>query len=198
MPDPTPAEAADEYAYYKYKYSNAAEQKYASERQEEAYYEQKNAAASQLSDATSRKLNFEKRLEGIGNIIKMMEGGGGLFSTDVPGAISKTASKLQDADRSYKSCIRDTTTAAASLEAAFETKTVEGDANSSSALQQFRAEKTRLEQALEEIRSQIASLSSTISSLNSMISSCDSYQSYLRSVMNNCTCEMDYYRRYMD
>ena len=90
--NPTPEEATDAYNYYKSKYNSAASQKKASEQQESNYRAQKDAAKNALSNAKSDKVNFEKRLRGIEDIIKMLEGTGGWFSTDVPGEIS-TATK---------------------------------------------------------------------------------------------------------
>ena len=196
--NPTPEEASEAYSYYKNRYSTAASQRNASIRQEQSYAAERSAANSQMSSLSAQKLNFEKRLEGIENIIKMLEGSGGWFSANVPGAISKAISSIQKTDTSYHQSIRMTGgSATASLETAFKAKTVEEDNNSASALQGYKAEKARLEQSIAELKAQIATLSSLISSLSSKISACSSEQAVLQTTMNASAYEMNHYRRFM-
>ena len=196
--NPTSEEASEAYSYYKNRYSSAASQRNASIRQEQSYSAERSAANSQMSSLSAQKLNFEKRLEGIENIIKMLEGSGGWFSANVPSAIFKAVSSIQKADTSYHQSIRMTGgSAAASLETAFKTKTVEEDNNSASALQGYKAEKARLEQSIAELKAQIAALSSLISSLSSKISECNAVQAALQTTMNASAYEMNHYRRFM-
>lgn len=196
--NPSPEEASEAYFYYKDRYSTAASQRSASIRQEESFVSQRSAASSQMSSLSAQKINFEKRLEGIENIIKMLEGSGGWFATDVPGAISKAVSSIQRADSSYHQSIKMTGgTAAASLETAFKAKTVEEDYRSSSALQGYKTEKARLEQSIADLKAQIASLSSLISSLSSKISACNADQAALQRAMNSSAYEMNHYKKYM-
>jgi len=195
--NPSPEEAAEAYSYYRHKYSSAASQRDASIRQERAYVSEKNAAISQKDSLSTQKLNFEQRLEGIVNIIRMLEGSGG-FSANVPEAIAKAVSSIKTADSSYHESIRMLGgVAAASLETAFKARGVEEDYNSASALQGYRAEKTRLEQAIEELKAQIAALSSQISALTGKISACGAAQAALKKTMNSCAYEMNHYRRFM-
>ena len=196
--DPSQEEAVEAYSYYQNKYYNAANQRNASKRQEQEFISQKSAAAAKMNESSSQKLNFEKRLEGIIKIIRMLEGTGGLFSADVPGAISKAASTLQKTDTSYRRSIRMTGgTAAASLESAFAVKTVEGDPRSASALAAYKAEKERLEQNIADLKSQIASLSGQITALSRQISACSAAQVSYKNTMNTCAYEMNHYRKYM-
>ena len=197
--NPTSEEASEAYSYYKNKYYDAANQRNASIRQEQSYISEKNIATTKLKDLSSQKINFEKRLEGIENIIKMLEGSGGWFSTNVPNTISKATSSIQKADTSYRRSIKMSGgVAAASLETAFSIKTVEGDAFSSSALQTYKSEKSKLEQSIANLRSQIASLSSQISVLSQQISACSSTQASLQSIMYSSAYEMNHYKRYMN
>lgn len=197
--NPSPEEAAESYSYYKNKYYSAASQKRNSEKLEQGYVSQRNSANTQLSSLSSQKVNFEKRLSGIEKIIKMLEGNGGWFSTNVPDAITKVVSALKKTDVSYRNSVRMTGgVAAASIETAFATQTVEGESHSASALQQYKSEKARLEQEIANLKSQISSLSATISSLTSKINSCNSTQAALRSTMNSCAYEMNHYKRFMD
>lgn len=196
--NPSQEEATEAYSYYQNKYYSAASQYNASMRQEQAYISQKSAATTKMSDVSVQKVNFEKRLEGIIKIIKMLEGSGGWFATNVPSTISKASSTIQKTDTSYKHSIRMTGgIAAASLETAFAVKTVEGDFRSASALQAYKEEKTRLEQSIAELKSQIDFLSSKISTLSKQISSCGVAQASYKNAMNSSAYEMNHYRKYM-
>ena len=117
--NPTSDEAAESYSYYKNKYYNAANQKRTSEKQEQSYVSQKKSATSKMNALSTQKVNLEKRLSGIVNIIKMLEGTGGWFSANVPNAISKATSALNKTIDSYRSCIKMSGVVAASLKSAF-------------------------------------------------------------------------------
>ena len=151
-----------------------------------------------MNDLSAQKLNFEKRLEGIIKIIKMLEGSGSWFATNVPSTISKATSTIQKTDTSYRRSIRMTGgMVAASLETAFAVKTVESDHRSASALQAYKLEKTRLEQSIADLKSQIAFVSSQISTLSKQISACSAAQASYKNTMNFSAYEMNHYRKYM-
>lgn len=195
--NPTPDEAEEAYAYYKRQYSDAASARNASIRQEQNYVSQRNSAKTQIGNLSSQKINFEKRLAGIEKIIKMLEGSGGWFSENVPGEINKANKSIKKADSSYRGSIKMTGAPAASLENAFNVKSVEADPNSASALRDFKNEKSRLEQSLSDIKNQLNSLSSLVSTLNSKIFACNAEQFSLRNTMNTSAYEMNHYKRYM-
>ena len=71
--NPTPDEATDAYTANKNKYADAASQLRASQRQEDNYRAAQRSAVAQQANLASQKLNFEKRLEGIQKIVKMLE-----------------------------------------------------------------------------------------------------------------------------
>lgn len=195
---PSQEEAEEAYYYNKSKYYNAANERSAYYNYEQDCISQKNQAKSEIKDLSSDKVNFEKRLEGIEKIIKMLEGTGGPFSTNVPEAISKAASSIQKADSSYKKSIKMTGgTSVASLENAFSIKSVENDPNSAAALEAYKAEKVNLEQKIANIKSEISTLSDTIDSLNSQISYYDSMQASLKRTMNSCAYEMNHYQKFL-
>ena len=128
----------------------------------------------------------------------MLEGTGGWFSTNVPNAIQTAKNKLKQADNSYRSSIKVTGgIAAASIESAFATKAVEEDANSANALNEFKKERTRLEQAISELNSQINNLAATIANLTSSINACNETQASLQSAMNSYAYDMNHYHGFM-
>lgn len=190
--NPSLDEATEAYSYHKNLYYNAASQREASIRQENRYISERNAAKSQMSDLSSQKLNFEKRLEGIKRIIKMLENSG-----SVPSSISKVVRTVKKTDESFRTAIKFDNGLVVSIEDAFKTKSVEEDGNSASALQAYKNEKTTLEQNIENLKRQIASLSEQISSLTSQINACNSLQSSLKRTMNSSAYEMNHYRKYM-
>ena len=119
------------------------------------------------------------------------------FAADVPGAIANAKKSIQKTDASFRRSMRlSGGSGAASLETAFETKTVEADPRSASALQTFRAEKTRLEKEIADLGTQINNLSSLISSLSKKINACDSTQASLQSSMNSYAYDMNHYKKY--
>lgn len=195
---PSEEEASEAYYYFKDKYNSAAYQKQVSERNEQQYLNEKSAASSQIKNLSTDRVNFEKRLKGIEEIIKILEGNGGWFSTNIPQAISQAQHSLERAQESFqKSIVLSGGSNRASLSEAFALKTVEADANSSAALQEYRKEKNRLEQEIANIKQQVANLEVAIAQLVRQIKSCNIEQSSLRSSMNSYAYEMNHYRRYM-
>ena len=197
--NPSPDEATDAYYSARNRYYNAANQKSASERQEQGYISERNSARNQISSINTQRINFEKRLEGIEKIIKMLEGNGGWFTTNVPNTITQANKTLKSADESYRSSIRVTGGApAASLETTFNVKTVEGDTNSASALDKFKSEKARLEAEIAELKRRLASLNDLVNTLNGKINNCNAIQDSLRRTMNSSIYDMNHYRQYMN
>lgn len=197
--NPSSEDAQEAYDYYKGKYNSAANQKIASQNKENRYISDRKNAVSDKNACISQKINFEKRLEGIEKIIKMLEGNGGWFSADVPEDIEKAQKALSKVDSSFRGCIKMTGgVSAASLEEAFEIKSVESDSNSASALQAFRNEKSRLEQEIENLKKKINELSSLVDSLTKQIRACDAEQRALQASMNSYAYDMNHYKKYID
>ncbi len=196
--DPSPKEAEEAYSYYKVKYERAASQKYTSERQEAAYIAEKTAAVTKLNSLSSQKASFEKRLRGIEEIIRILEGTGGWLSANVPEAIENAKKSLSKADTSFSGSMRLSGVAGTMcLQNAFLTKTVEEDTHSATALAAFRAEKARLETELDNLHQQLDSLSDLVSSLKSKINACNATQRSLKHSMNSHAYDMNHYRKYL-
>ena len=195
---PTASEAEEYYSYYKKRYNEAAIQKKASENKEENYRSQKNSNKAQIKNMKSQKINFEKRIEDIEKIIKMLEGGSFVFN-DVPEKISKANSKLDNVGESYLKSVKVTGGGSkASFESAFSVKSVQADSYSAAALQQLKKEKTRVEQEINNMSKKINSLTASIDELNKKINSCNNYQRTLRSNMFSYAYEMNHFKRFMD
>ncbi len=194
--NPSENEAEEACDYYRKKYEDAAWNLRAAERDHQEYRSQKSAAVGKRDNLSQQKVNFEKRLEGIERIIAMLEGTGGLFTENVPETIRKAQKSLSKTDESFRSSIRLTGgSAAPSFENAFETKSVEADAHTASALQAFKREKNRLEKEIENLKIQISRLSELIDDLNRKISACVEYQAEMRYRMNSFAFDLRHYQK---
>lgn len=195
--NPTASEATDLYYYYRNKYNDAANQKKASENKEQNYQAQKKQNKTKIKNLKSQKVNFEKRVDDIKRVIKMLEGGSFVVN-DVPDKISKANSKLDKVDNSFIKSIKVSGgNSSANFHDSFSVKSVQAESHSSAALQQLKKEKTRVEQEINNVNNQINSLSSSIDELNRKINSCNSYQRTLRSNMLSYAYEMNHFKRFM-
>ena len=195
--NPSSNEAESAYYSAKNAYSNAANQKSASERAESNYISEKNSCASSIQSCQNEKRNFEKRIAGIGEIIKALEGSGG-GGVDVPSGISKVNSAAGNADTSYRGSIKCAEITRADFNDVFKAKSVYEDANSSGALSAYKSEKARLEQAVAELEARIASLFASIDSLTSKIKSCNAAQASYSHTMSSAAYDMNHYKKYMN
>ncbi len=195
--NPEPQEAYDLYCYNKNRYLDAAESRAASVRQERQCVYEKQQAQKTISNCKSEKTNFEKRIKGIDQIIKMLEQEGGLFSVSVPSTISTANKKASQTDTSFKGCIKSDGVTAANMGDVIGVKSVAEELHSSSALTKLKNEKARLEKSVEELNSTISNLNEQISRLTSQIRVCDAEQADLQRVMSSSSYEMSHYRRYM-
>ena len=195
--NPSRSEAIEAYEYYKGKYNRAANQKAASEHKERGYISERNAATAKINALNPQKTNLEKRLRGVEEIIKMMEGKGGWFSANVPESIERAKNAVTKTDESFRRSIKlSGGISAACLETAFKTKTVSEDEHTASALSAFIAERNRLEEKLALINKQITDVSSQISSLKRKIDACNAEQASLRSSMNSYLYDMNHYKKH--
>lgn len=195
--NPTPEEAEEAYWYNRNRYYNAASEYNAARNRAQSLEYQKSASKSQMQSLSTQRVNLEKRLDGVEKIIRCMVGSGGWLATNVPSAISKASKALEKADESFRKSIRlDGGISAARMAERLRVKSVEEDANSSSALSLYRKEKVRIENEINEIRKNLNALSDKVNQLNGQLNSCYSTQNSARKVMNSTTYEMNHYRKY--
>ena len=101
----TQQEAEDQFISAKKNYYEAEQRRAQLSNQMDNYRAEKKYAAEQISSARGERTNFEKRLRGIEDIIKVLEGTG-WFSENAPQSIDKANSALQSANSNYQQCIR--------------------------------------------------------------------------------------------
>lgn len=201
--NPNPDEAAEEYYSSKSRYNNAAAQKHAAMKAAEKCWDERNRTQCALQSCVSDKLNFEKRVEDIRAIIGVISGttGGSIFGIlggmNVPDVISAFNSHAQKTDDSFKGCMKCSDIVATSIHEVFKSKSVDEDLNLSDALQQFRNELARLEQAIKDIQAKMDSLSNLVNDLSAKISSFNAEAMDWRKVMVSSAYEMNHYKGYM-
>ena len=143
--------------YYESKkaYNKAVAQRQSLQKQETACYTAKSNAISNIHNAQTNKINFEKRLAEIEKIIKMLDGTGGWFSVNVPEAIDKANKQLSKVDESFKKCMTCTGYQPAKLGEVFKVLTVAEDDNTNQALEILKQEKIRLQKAIDNLKESI-------------------------------------------
>lgn len=184
-------EAEEQYARSRKEYENAERRRAELENRIDNCRQEKRHAAAQIRSAKSEKTNFEKRLRGIENIIKMLDGSGGFLSVNAPESIDKANSALQSTNDRYQRCIRlEGGASAADMEERFRAESVDGDLRSAEALRLYRAERDRLERAIADLNSEIDSCYAKIDALTRSINSGLAEQSAVRKTMISSTFEM--------
>ena len=90
----TENEAAEGLSASRKRYREASEQYDAARREADQYAAERDAARREMAGYSSQKLNFEKRLEQVNDLIGVLDGSGGrlvgIIGSDVPSLISVT------------------------------------------------------------------------------------------------------------
>ena len=193
--NPSPEEAAEEYYNSKSRYTDAANQRAESMRQEEGFRAERQSALNQLWDAQNQKLNFEKRLEQLREIIAMLTGSSGRL--DVPGIIQKMNQAAEIAGESYRDSVLCADISAAGIGDVYRGKSVPEDPDTSTALDELQKEAVRLENAIEELRQKMIQLESLAADLANKISQCAAMQADLRRVMYSSAYDMNHFKGFM-
>lgn len=128
------------------------------------YYRDVRAGVqNEISAASSRKKNLEKRLE---EVIQILGFFGGTVTQNIDAANRQSAGT----DEAYRAAIRCSEVAANSIHAAFKLGGVTEEACASSAYSSCEAEKRRLERDIETLRVELNRLENRVAELSSSIS----------------------------
>ncbi|SFC28936.1 hypothetical protein [Ruminococcus albus] len=195
--NPSQEEASDSYYNARSRYVDAANQYNSNSRALDSCRSEMSGVQNQFSSCRSDKINFEKRIEELGTIIGCLEGSGGWFAANVPDSVSSANSSAQKAGEGFSQCIKCDSIAAPDLGEVFKCKTVEEDADSSSALQSYKSEKSRLEQAVAELNARLQQLEERANELVRNMNSMTAQQHALKKAMNSCSYDMAHYKKYM-
>lgn len=199
--NPSQDEAADEYYSSKNRYTNAANQRYAAARAAESCCAEKTQALSAINSCQIDKLNFERRIEDIRQIVYALEGGAGslvsAIGADIPTLISRFNKSVEQTDSSYRGSIFCRDIKPISWCGVFQNKNVGDDSLLSGALEMFKNEITRLENALRDLEVQMNNLHRMVDELTSKINMYTVEQDHCRSIMISSAYEMNHFKLYM-
>lgn len=195
--NPSQEEANESYYNARSSYINAANQYNQNARQINSCWSDMSNVRNQYASYRSDKINFQKRIEAIGNIISSLEGNGGWLQANVPEAVNGANTSAQKAGTSFSQCVRCDSVPAPELSSVFKCESVSEDGNSAGALQSYKAEKTRLEQAVADVEKQMNNLNNQANELARRMNSINAQQQALRKSMSSSAFEMSHYKKYM-
>lgn len=200
--NPSPEEASNAYYSSKSRYSNAASQRQAAARAESNAAAERSKAQREIAACQTDKLNFEKRIEDIRHIVAALDGTGtgplvASIGSDIPALIAGLNSSVQETDGAFRSSIVCPDIPAAQFYEIMRSKSVGDDSFLSDALQKFRNEIARLQQALAALAAKINSLNAIVSDLNVKIRNYQAAQADWGRVMQSSAYDMNHYRSYM-
>lgn len=199
--NPSQDEAADEYYSSKNRYTNAANQRYAAARAAESCCAEKAQALSAISSCQNDKLNFERRIEDIRQIVYALEGGTGslvsAIGADIPTLISRFNKSVEQTNESYRGSIFCRDIKPINWCGIFQNKNVGDDSLLSGALEMFKNEITRLENALRDLETQMNNLTNMVNELTSKINMYNAEQADCRIIMVRSAFELNHFKLYM-
>lgn len=183
------------------RYREAAERYNESRRQAEQYAAEKQTMARQMNDANSQKLNFERRLESVIELLGVINGSGGAMvsriGTDVPTAITELNGKADAANASYGSSIRGQS-AAADLRESFGCENPERDPKITNAKEELEKEVRRLRTGIEQLEKSMREMDAKMSDLSARINSANADAASSRQDMMRSEYDIDSYRQQLN
>ncbi len=190
--NPTKKEAEDAYSQAKSKYQNAAESYIHNKRELESIESERKSQLAKGYSTVKEKISFEKRIEQIEEVIRMLSPGGAADE-----AIRRANSSAKTAEEAFSKYLYCSGIKSPSISSAYKCPTVEEHPDSYDALQKIKKEKTRLEQAVRELQSKLKALEQETDALTKKINSLVSTQTDLSKIMKGCSYEMNHYKKYI-
>lgn len=190
--NPSQSEAQDEYDSAKRRYSNAASDYIQAKNKYDSCSQEYSKQKQNYDSASSEKINFEKRVEQIEKIIKLLSDGG-----NVNDAVSDANSAAEKAESALSGSVKCSGINSPNLSRAFRCRTVEEDPDSANALAEFKKEKSRLEQSIQQVEAQIRAMEESVEALEKQMSSLASAQSSAQRVMRSSSYDMNHYKKYI-
>ncbi len=169
----------------KKKYTEAYAQREAYRRQEADCRAAQKVAQQNWITGNMQKINFEKRIQDIERIVRMIE--------DMDRQISNANQKAQETDEAYSKCIHCDGYSSASFADTFKVKSVHEDSDIVSAIDKLKNEKARLERELENLRKEIAANQQMVFDLQKQINTCAVGSAQCSARMATKSFEMSYY-----
>lgn len=189
--NPSPEYAQESYSNAKTKYSNAASAYVQNNKQMESYQTEYKSCSAKVDSMRSDKISFERRIEAIGEVIRMLDDGGTVDQT-----INDANHMAQQTEEAFHKNFYCTGIAKPPIAQAFSHQTVSQNTSSASALSELKKEKSRLEQSLQELGSKLNAMEQNVEALTSKMNALASTQSDLAKTMKNTSFEMNHFKKY--
>lgn len=136
---------------------------------EEGCRKERSQVRSRRSEYADQKTDYDRRADQIKAIIEKLTGKGGLLGLSVPAQISQAEKQLKKAQASYAQSIVCTGVSANSMETAYKYDTVEENAYSAAALEEYRKAEAELRRLIEELNASIKQCDAMIDALDASI-----------------------------
>ncbi len=185
-------EAQEAYDYAKNRYQHAAESYLSDKKQYEACYSEYKSYSSKLDSVRSDTINFEKRIEQMDDVLKMLNSGGA-----VEDAANAANSSLKTAEEDLSKSLKHYSIPSPSISKTFECVPADRQLDSLSAIRVIEKEKRRLEQALADLKSKLRSMEQETDALTKKMNSLASGQADLSKKMKQYTFEMNHFKKYV-
>lgn len=187
----TQEEAQEAYDYAKSRYQNAAEEYLYNKKKLDSYYSSCSGLSNQTESMRSEKLNFEKRIAQIGDILTLLADGG-----KVDDAVDRANKAAKVAEAAMAQTIVCSGVNSPSLSSIFRCPTVSENTHSMTARTELNKEKSRLEQALIDVNAKLNALELELQQMTSQMNSLAAMQNDLSRTMKACSYEMNHYKKY--
>lgn len=186
------SEAQDGYDTAKQRYNNAAYELSQTKSRYESCLKEYSSQRQKLDSASRDKINFQKRIEQIENVIKMLSEGG-----DINDAVENANSAAKKAEEYLSGSIKCSGINSPSISKTFGCRKVEEDPDSANALAEFKKEKSRLEQSVAEVESQLRAMEEMVDNLRKQVTGLETMQHSAQRTMKMSAYEMSHFKKYL-
>ena len=186
----TPTEAQDAYDAAKSRYNRSAEEYVSNNRKLDACYADYKAAGAKAESMRSDKLNFEKRVDQIAEVIRLPDDGG-----SVNEKIGEANQVAETVETLLAQSIKCSGVNCPPLGRVLKTPFVSENSYSLEALNGLKKEKARLEQAIRDVNAKLNALELEVQQLQGQMNSLAQIQHDLSRAMNACAFDMNYFKK---
>ncbi|MBQ2469977.1 MAG: hypothetical protein II709_07485 [Ruminococcus sp.] len=188
----TQTEAQDCYDAAKSRFNNAAEEYTSAGKKLGACEDAYKRTSAQADSMRSDKLNFEKRVEQIGDVIRDLDVEGRV-NTDI--YESNRFAGIVEAN--FAESIICSGVNCPSITQALKTPFVSENRFSLNALNELRKEKARLEQAIRDVNAKLNALEQEMEALNKQMNALVQVQADMKKVIGASIYDMAHFKKYM-
>lgn len=188
----TQQEAQDAYDYAKGNYQRAAEGYRQNKQKLDRYEYDYNCTKNDYSEANTERLNFEKRIEGIDEIIKLLAVEGPV--NEMINSSNSCALKLENSWEQYIQC---SDVGVPTIYQAFKLPSVTENPTSNLALTQLKNEKLRLEQAIAELDKKMQQMEAELDAMIKSMNAIQADQDALSRTMKQSSYEMNHFKKFL-